>query len=231
MSRQFTWGDSSMATQRDDRQRPLPSAQCSLCGIALPTGLLVPDGGQACADIRWYCKDAKSCTERWTASLPRHPHIAPTPASLAPRRPGSDGGADAGTSRPGHPVPEDAGSAPEEAWSIDPLRRDTRPRRALADRPAAKAQPAHAGDVQDGPVAAVRAVAVQAGHLDRPGAQVDLALVAQVQVTVHQPAGPHRQHDLAEQVAVRVAAPQVRRRPPGRRRAGTRARSPPGIRA
>ena len=51
-----------MATQRDDRHRPLPSAQCSLCGIALPTGLMVPDGGQACADIRWYCKDAKSST-------------------------------------------------------------------------------------------------------------------------------------------------------------------------
>lgn len=72
-----------MAAQRDDRQRPLPSAQCSLCGMALPTSLLVPDGGQACADIRWYCRDAKSCTERWTANLPRHPHIAPTSASLA----------------------------------------------------------------------------------------------------------------------------------------------------
>ncbi len=54
-----------MATQRN-RPRPLEVAQCSLCGIALPLGLLVPDGGQACADIRWYCKDAMSCTERWT---------------------------------------------------------------------------------------------------------------------------------------------------------------------
>ena len=50
--------------------RPLTVAQCSLCGIELPLGLLVPDGGQACADIRWYCKDAKSCTERWTAARP-----------------------------------------------------------------------------------------------------------------------------------------------------------------
>jgi len=72
-----------MATQRDDRHGPLPSAQCSLCGIALPAGLMVPDGGQACADVRWYCKDAKACTERWTASLPRHAHIAPTSPSLA----------------------------------------------------------------------------------------------------------------------------------------------------
>ena len=87
-----------MATQRDDRQRPLPSAQCSLCGIALPTGLMVPDGGQACADIRWYCKDAKACTERWTASLA--PALASMPASS--------------------PVPAEVRGAPEEAWSIDP---------------------------------------------------------------------------------------------------------------
>jgi hypothetical protein len=50
------------------RRRPLEAAQCALCGIALPLGLLVPDGGQACADVRWYCKDAKSCTERWTTA-------------------------------------------------------------------------------------------------------------------------------------------------------------------
>ena len=125
MSRQFAWGDSSMAAQRDDRQRPLPSAQCSLCGIALPIGLMVPDGGRACADVRWYCKDAKSCTERWTANLPRHPHIAPTSASLAPptipalvrevspaaieRRPGPDR------------VPADLRARPADGpWSIDP---------------------------------------------------------------------------------------------------------------
>jgi hypothetical protein len=41
-----------------------------LCGIALPPSLLVADGGQACADIRWYCKDAMSCTERWTTARP-----------------------------------------------------------------------------------------------------------------------------------------------------------------
>jgi hypothetical protein len=49
-----------------------------MCGIALPLGLLVPDGGQACTDIRWYCKDAKSCTERWTTARP--PGRAHTPA-------------------------------------------------------------------------------------------------------------------------------------------------------
>ena len=54
-----------------DRLRPLEVAQCSMCGIALPLGLLVPDGGPGCADIRWYCKDAKSCTERWTTARPQ----------------------------------------------------------------------------------------------------------------------------------------------------------------
>ena len=57
----------------DNRLRPLDVAQCSLCGMTRPLDLLVPDGGSACADIRWYCKDAKSCTERWTAARPGRP--------------------------------------------------------------------------------------------------------------------------------------------------------------
>ena len=61
--------DPPAATQ-PGRPRPLEVAPCALCGIALPLGLLVPDGGQACPDIAWYCKDAKSCTERWTAARP-----------------------------------------------------------------------------------------------------------------------------------------------------------------
>ena len=67
------------AMQRN-RPRPLEVAQCSMCGIALPLALLVPDGGQACADIRWYCKDSKSCTERWTtARLPGRAHMPAAP--------------------------------------------------------------------------------------------------------------------------------------------------------
>jgi hypothetical protein len=66
------------APAQRDRLRPLAVAQCTLCGVTRPLGLLVPDGGQACADIRWYCKDAKSCTERWTAARP--PRRAPGPA-------------------------------------------------------------------------------------------------------------------------------------------------------
>src|SRR5579862_425642 len=56
------------------RPRPLEVAQCSMCGVALPLGLLVPDGGQACAEIRWYCKDAMACTARWTSRPPGGVH-------------------------------------------------------------------------------------------------------------------------------------------------------------
>jgi hypothetical protein len=72
------------ATQRN-QPRPLEMARCSLCGIALPLGLLVPDGGQACADIRWYCKDAMSCANRWTtASPPVRAHMPAAPDDTSP---------------------------------------------------------------------------------------------------------------------------------------------------
>jgi len=78
------------AAQRD-RLRPLALAQCSLCGITRPLGLLVPDGGQACADIRWYCKDARSCTERWTTALPpQHMPAVPGTAVAGAGEPASD---------------------------------------------------------------------------------------------------------------------------------------------
>src|SRR6516165_8509698 len=78
-----------------DHLRPLEVAQCSLCGAARPLGLMVPDGGQACADIRWYCKDSKSCTERWTAARP--PRQARVPATPSPTSAGT-----------GEPAPEGA---------------------------------------------------------------------------------------------------------------------------
>lgn len=41
---------------------------CWLCGIHRHKQQMVPDGNSVCADIRWYCKDAQACTERWTSS-------------------------------------------------------------------------------------------------------------------------------------------------------------------
>jgi hypothetical protein len=28
---------------------------------------MVADGGSACPDLRWYCRDTAGCTERWTS--------------------------------------------------------------------------------------------------------------------------------------------------------------------
>jgi hypothetical protein len=58
------------APAQPDGLRPLEVNHCSMCGVELPLGLLVPDGGPACDDVRWYCKDARSCTERWVAARP-----------------------------------------------------------------------------------------------------------------------------------------------------------------
>ena len=97
------------AATRRDRLRPLEVAQCSMCSIALPLALLVPDGGQACADIRWYAKDAKSCTERWTTARP--PGRAHTPAV-----PGT-AVAGAGEAAPDGTPADLLGGMPEEAKS------------------------------------------------------------------------------------------------------------------
>ena len=65
--------------------------RCSLCGITQPAGLMVSDGGGACADVRWYCKDVLACTQRWTARSPsaRRRAVAATPAT-APRPEAAD---------------------------------------------------------------------------------------------------------------------------------------------
>jgi hypothetical protein len=95
---------------RRDHLRPLEAAQCSLCGIALPLGLLVPDGGHACADIRWYCKDAKSCTERWTSALlSRRAQMPAIPGNAL---------AGAGKPEPGGASADRLGGKPEEAESV-----------------------------------------------------------------------------------------------------------------
>jgi len=73
-----------MARQRKNHPRPSRSTQCSLCGIVLPLDLMMPDGGQACADIRWYCQDVMSCTQRWTAGLPETDRPASLPSAVEP---------------------------------------------------------------------------------------------------------------------------------------------------
>ena len=41
---------------------------CWMCGIRLHASKMMPDGGDRCDDIRWYCRNAKTCTQRWTTS-------------------------------------------------------------------------------------------------------------------------------------------------------------------
>ena len=60
-----------LARERRDRV-----ARCWLCGIRLPTAQMVPDGSSACADVRWYCRDLRACTGRWT--------VAPRPRAAGP---------------------------------------------------------------------------------------------------------------------------------------------------
>ena len=59
--------DPSAAPPGDADRRALRVAKCSLCGLEGPISLMMPDGGDACDDLRWYCKDARSCTQRWTS--------------------------------------------------------------------------------------------------------------------------------------------------------------------
>jgi hypothetical protein len=61
---------------------------CWLCGIHLPTGQLVADGGGACSDLRWYCRDMWECTQRWTARPARGHRRAATTLIENGRSPG-----------------------------------------------------------------------------------------------------------------------------------------------
>lgn len=44
------------------------SESCWLCGLTTNTYQLVADGGDACATVRWYCRDTRACTERWVVA-------------------------------------------------------------------------------------------------------------------------------------------------------------------
>jgi hypothetical protein len=72
------------AARAGDSPGELADATCALCGIQLSIISLVPDGGHACADVRWYCRDIISCTERWTADMTRRASQPPAPGATAP---------------------------------------------------------------------------------------------------------------------------------------------------
>jgi hypothetical protein len=82
-----------------DRQHLAPfeaaSAQvrsCWMCGIRLPANQMMADGGSACHDVRWYCRDTWGCTRRWTSRSARRTAIRPDVAEPvdAPSEPPAD---------------------------------------------------------------------------------------------------------------------------------------------
>jgi hypothetical protein len=58
-----------------------PVRSCWMCGIRLPAHQMIADGGSACLDVRWYCRDTWGCTRRWTS------HSARLAATIRPDRP------------------------------------------------------------------------------------------------------------------------------------------------
>jgi hypothetical protein len=57
---------------------------CWMCGIRLPAHQMVADGGSACLDLRWYCRDTWGCTRRWTSHSARLAAIRPDKAAVRP---------------------------------------------------------------------------------------------------------------------------------------------------
>jgi hypothetical protein len=45
--------------------------RCWLCGARLAVQMMVADGGSGCQDVRWYCRNTRVCTDRWTAQRTR----------------------------------------------------------------------------------------------------------------------------------------------------------------
>ena len=60
---------------------------CWMCGIRLSEDQMVADGGSACLDLRWYCRDTRACTERWTSRPARQAAIGEGTAGM-PQTPG-----------------------------------------------------------------------------------------------------------------------------------------------
>jgi hypothetical protein len=60
---------------------------CWLCGVRLRVDQLVPDGGDGCRDVRWYCRDIIGCTQRWTTGVNGVPDVGEAIArsSAAPK--------------------------------------------------------------------------------------------------------------------------------------------------
>jgi hypothetical protein len=101
---------SPAATRSDVSPGELANATCALCGIELSIISLVPDGGPGSAEVRWYCRDIVSCTERWTANRARPADREPV---ADPNAPDPDGASVRGeqAAPPADPAPAEPGPA------------------------------------------------------------------------------------------------------------------------
>jgi hypothetical protein len=106
------------AARADDSPEELSNASCALCGIELSIISLVPDGGPGSAEVRWYCRDIVSCTERWTTDGARLPVRAPAARANA-RDPGAEPVPAQQAAPPGGTAPV-SGDAPVPAGSPRP---------------------------------------------------------------------------------------------------------------
>lgn len=77
-------GQRRSALHRGD---PAAVRSCWMCGIRLPGDQMVADGGSACPDLRWYCRDMWACTQRWT-SRPAKTAASRQSAAGTPKAPG-----------------------------------------------------------------------------------------------------------------------------------------------
>lgn len=85
------WDPPSVAS---DSVRRADVVSCWMCGACMHPSQMLPDGGIFCDDVRWFCVDARACTERWTTSRR-------TLAQTSARK--SDGTVDAETHAAGQP--------------------------------------------------------------------------------------------------------------------------------
>jgi hypothetical protein len=49
---------------------------------------MVADGGSACADVRWFCRDIQGCTDRWTSRTAKVTRTTPAPEAGKKKRAG-----------------------------------------------------------------------------------------------------------------------------------------------
>jgi hypothetical protein len=66
---------------------PATVKTCWMCGIRLSADQMIADGGSACPDLRWYCRDTWACTERWIWRSARSAATGQSPGET-PKKPG-----------------------------------------------------------------------------------------------------------------------------------------------